>query len=75
MIAPDTQHQRVEMQSRRLEAEKTLVDQESLMLMLSSAEASSGIKHQALQTLILLRGAATRIELKRWAEPFHPCVR
>ena len=45
------------------------------MLMLSSAEASSGIKHQALQTLILLRGAATRIELKRWAELFHPCVR
>ena len=43
--------------------------------MLSSAEASSGIQHQALQTLILLRGAATRIELKRWAEPFHLCVR
>ena len=32
--------------------------------MLSSAEASSGIQHQALQTLILLRGAVTEIEVE-----------
>jgi len=43
--------------------------------MLSSAEASSGIQHQALQTLIYCAEQSQKSRLRRCAEPFHPCVR
>ena len=43
--------------------------------MLSSAEASGGIQHQAFQTLIYCAEHSHGSRLRRRGEPFHPCVR